>query len=105
MSKAEELINEDGKYFAASGRIKYYPLAIDHGYGATLVDVDGKEYIDLLSSASSQNVGHAPKPVTEAIKKQAEKFIHYTPAYMYHEPAVKLSKSFVKLLQVTMKSV
>ena len=38
MSKAEELINEDGKYFAASGRIKYYPLAIDHGYGATLVD-------------------------------------------------------------------
>ena len=53
---------------------------------------------------SSQNVGHAPKPVTEAIKKQAEKFIHYTPAYMYHEPAVKLSKSFVKLLQVTMKT-
>ncbi|MDN8760273.1 aspartate aminotransferase family protein, partial [Staphylococcus aureus] len=56
MSKAEELIQEDGKYFAASGRIKYYPLAIDHGYGATLVDVDGKEYIDLLASASSQNV-------------------------------------------------
>lgn len=97
MSKAEELINEDGKYFAASGRIKYYPLAIDHGYGATLVDVDGKEYIDLLSSASSQNVGHAPKPVTEAIKKQAEKFIHYTPAYMYHEPAVKLSKKLCKI--------
>lgn len=86
-----------GKYFAASGRIKYYPLAIDHGYGATLVDVDGKEYIDLLSSASSQNVGHAPKPVTEAIKKQAEKFIHYTPAYMYHEPAVKLSKKLCEI--------
>ena len=86
MSKAEELINEDGKYFAASGRIKYYPLAIDHGYGATLVDVDGKEYIDLLSSASSQNVGHAPKPVTEAIKKQARNLfiIH---RYMYHEPS------------------
>ena len=97
MSKAEELINEDGKYFAASGRIKYYPLAIDHGYGATLVDVDGKEYIDLLSSASSQNVGHAPKPVTEAIKKQTEKFIHYTPAYMYHEPAVKLSKKLCEI--------
>lgn len=52
--------------------------------------MDGKEYIDLLSSASSQNVGHAPKPVTEAIKKQAEKFIHYTPAYMYHEPKSKI---------------
>ena len=59
--------------------------------------MDGKEYIDLLSSASSQNVGHAPKPVTEAIKKQAEKFIHYTPAYMYHEPAVKLSKKLCEI--------
>jgi hypothetical protein len=30
--------------------------------------------------------------VAEAIKKQVDKFIHYTPAYMYHEPLVKLSK-------------
>lgn len=97
MSKAEELINEDGKYFAASGRIKYYPLAIDHGYGATLVDVDGKEYIDLLSSASSQNVGHAPEQVTEAIKAQVDQFIHYTPAYMYHEPLVKLAKKLCEI--------
>ncbi|BFL77573.1 aspartate aminotransferase family protein [Staphylococcus hominis subsp. novobiosepticus] len=92
MSKAEDMIKEDSKYFATSGRIKYYPLVIDHGHGATLVDVDGKEYIDLLSSASSQNVGHAPKKVTEAIKKQVDQFIHYTPAYMYHEPLVKLAK-------------
>lgn len=92
MSKAQDLIKEDEQYFAKSGRIKYYPLAIDHGYGATLVHVDGKEYIDLLASASSQNVGHAPKKVTEAIKKQVDKFVHYTPAYMYHEPLIRLSK-------------
>ncbi|WP_270234760.1 aspartate aminotransferase family protein [Staphylococcus warneri] len=92
MSKTQDLIKEDEQYFAKSGRIKYYPLAIDHGFGATLVDVDGKEYIDLLASASSQNVGHAPKKVTEAIKKQVDKFVHYTPAYMYHEPLIRLSK-------------
>lgn len=92
MSKAQDLIKEDEQYFAKYGRIKYYPLAIDHGYGATLVDVDGKEYIDLLASASSQNVGHAPKKVTEAIKKQVDKFVHYTPAYMYHESLIRLSK-------------
>ena len=86
MSKVNHLIDEDERYFAHSGRIKYYPLVIDHGYGATLIDIDGKSYIDLLASASSQNVGHAPKPVVEAIKNQTEKFIHYTPAYMYHEP-------------------
>ena len=70
MSKAQDLIKEDEQYFAKSGRIKYYPLAIDHGYGATLVDVDGKEYIDLLASASSQNVGHAPKKSPKRLKSK-----------------------------------
>ena len=103
MSKVNHLIVEDERYFAHSGRIKYYPLVIDHGYGATLIDVDGKSYIDLLASASSQNVGHAPKPVVEAIKNQTEKFIHYTPAYMYHEPLVRLSKNYVTLLLEIMR--
>ncbi|TGU98181.1 aminotransferase class III-fold pyridoxal phosphate-dependent enzyme, partial [Mesorhizobium sp. M8A.F.Ca.ET.173.01.1.1] len=62
MERAAQLINEDSQYFAKPGRIKYYPLAISHGYGATLVDMDGNTYIDLLASASSQNVGHAPQP-------------------------------------------
>lgn len=97
MNKSEQLINEDSKYFAKPGRIKYYPLAISHGYGATLVDVEGKTYIDLLSSASSQNVGHAPKQVTDAIKAQVDQFIHYTPAYMYHEPLVKLAKKICEI--------
>ena len=50
MSKVNHLIDEDERYFAHSGRIKYYPLVIDHGYGATLIDIDGKSYIDLLAS-------------------------------------------------------
>ena len=97
MNKSEQLINEDSQYFAKPGRIKYYPLAISHGYGATLVDVEGNTYIDLLSSASSQNVGHAPEQVTEAIKAQVDQFIHYTPAYMYHEPLVKLAKKLCEI--------
>ncbi|SCS38410.1 aspartate aminotransferase family protein [Staphylococcus caeli] len=97
MNKSEQLIHEDSKYFAKPGRIKYYPLAISHGYGATLVDIEGNTYIDLLASASSQNVGHAPKPVTEAIKAQVDEFIHYTPAYMYHEPLVKLAKKLCEI--------
>ncbi|WP_229380104.1 hypothetical protein, partial [Staphylococcus epidermidis] len=39
MSKVNHLIDEDERYFAHSGRIKYYPLVIDHGYGATLIDI------------------------------------------------------------------
>ncbi len=97
MSRAQELIREDANYFAPAGRIPYYPLVLDHAHGAVMTDVDGKEYIDLLSSASALNVGHTPKPVVDAVVKQVQKMVHYTPAYMYHEPLVHLSKKLCEL--------
>ena len=92
MSKAHQLIQEDEHYFAKSGRIKYYPLVIDHGYGATLVDIEGKDIYRFVIECEFSKRGHAPREVTEAIKAQVDKFIHYTPAYMYHEPLVRLAK-------------
>lgn len=97
MSTYEELMEKDEKYFAKAGRISYYPLLIDHAKGASLVDLEGKEYIDLLASASAINVGHSPKRVTDAIQEQADKMIHYTPAYMYHEPAIELAEKLCKI--------
>ncbi|UXR77249.1 MULTISPECIES: aspartate aminotransferase family protein [unclassified Staphylococcus] len=95
--KVQKVIEHDKKYFAKAGRIPYYPLVIESAHGATLTDVNGKSYIDLLSSASSQNVGHTPKKIVEAIKKQAEKMVHYTPAYMHHEPLSKLAERLCQL--------
>ncbi|MDT4012105.1 aspartate aminotransferase family protein [Staphylococcus simulans] len=97
MGNAQEIFNRDHKYFAEAGRIPYYPLIIDYAHGATLTDIDGKEYIDLLSSASSQNVGHTPEKVVKAIQEQTSKMIHYTPAYMYHEPLANLSEKLCEL--------
>ena len=37
------------------------------------------------------------QPVSDAIKSQVDKFIHYTPAYMYHEPLVKLAKKLCEI--------
>ncbi|AVQ34360.1 aspartate aminotransferase family protein [Staphylococcus muscae] len=95
--KVKKVIECDKKYFAKAGRIPYYPLVIESAHGATLTDVNGKQYIDLLSSASSQNVGHTPKKVVEAIQRQAEKMVHYTPAYMHHEPLSKLAERLCRL--------
>lgn len=97
MGKVQDVMNRDKQYFAKAGRIPYYPLVIEEAHGSTLIDVEGKKYIDLLSSASSQNVGHTPKKVVEAIQRQASKMVHYTPAYMHHEPLTKLSEKLCKL--------
>ncbi|KIX90316.1 4-aminobutyrate aminotransferase [Staphylococcus microti] len=95
--RVQTIINQDQKYFAKAGRIPYYPLVIKEAHGSTLVDINGKTYIDLLSSASSQNVGHTPKKVVEAIQQQVARMVHYTPAYMHHEPLTKLAEKLCKL--------
>ena len=47
------------------------PLFIERGSGATLVDVDGNEYIDYVMSWGPLIHGHAPKGLTKAIRRAA----------------------------------
>lgn len=91
------IVNEDIKYLSPASRVPYYPLVIKRGHGAIIEDIDGNEYIDMLSSAAALNTGHAHPKIVEAIIQQVREFIHYTPAYMYHEPLVKLAKELANI--------
>ncbi len=51
-------------------------LNIASAKGIKLIDVNGKEYIDLISGISVSNIGHCHPEVVEAIKNQSEKFMH-----------------------------
>lgn len=89
--KCVEIVRQDEKVLSPSSRMPYFPLVIKRGHGAVLEDMDGNEYIDLLSSAGALNTGHSHPKVVEAVIKQVQDFIHYTPVYTYHEPLVKLA--------------
>lgn len=54
------------------------PLSLEIVYakGSKLFDVQGKSYIDLIGGISVCNVGHGNEKVIEAIKIQAENFMH-----------------------------
>jgi len=97
VKKCKELVARDNKVIATGARVPYYPLVIKRGHGAILEDVDGNEYIDMLSSAGATNTGHSHPKVVKAITDQAQEFIHYTPAYMYHEPLVKLAEQLIEI--------
>ncbi|WP_338232979.1 aspartate aminotransferase family protein [Companilactobacillus muriivasis] len=99
------LIQNENKYYAQASRINYYDLVIESAHDATLVDADGNEYIDLLASASAINVGHTNEKVVKAIQEQAEKLIHYTPAYFHHRPGQELSERLAKLVPGSEKKV
>ncbi len=48
-----------------------YPLQIERADGARLVDVDGREYYDLVNNFTSLVHGHAYPPIVEAVIRQA----------------------------------
>lgn len=51
-------------------------LHISSAKGNYLTDINGKEYIDLIGGISVCNVGHGHPKVVEAIKKQADQYLH-----------------------------
>ncbi len=51
-------------------------LNIVKAQGSKMWDADGKEYIDLIAGISVCNIGHRHPAVVEAIKKQADEYLH-----------------------------
>lgn len=90
-AKSLDIVREDDNVISPSSRVTYYPLVVKKGHDSIIEDADGNEYIDLLASAGALNTGHCHPKVVQAIKEQADDLIHYTPAYMYHEPLVRLA--------------
>lgn len=48
-----------------------FPLSIDRGRGAVIVDADGNEYIDILNNYTALVHGHAFEPIVQAIRAKA----------------------------------
>src|SRR6476619_7264238 len=57
------------------GAHNYHPLdiVIDHAEGCWVYDVEGKKYLDCLSSYSALNQGHCHPQILKTLKDQAEK--------------------------------
>jgi acetylornithine aminotransferase len=62
-----------------------YPLGIVRGKGSRLWDVDGKEYVDLLSGIAVVGLGHCHEEIAEVIARQAHKLIHVSNLFYQEE--------------------
>ena len=85
----EELQALDQQYVMQTyGR---FPAALDHGKGATLWDVAGKEYIDFASGIGVNSVGYGNEAWQAAINGQAAKLGHISNLF-YSEPYILLAQ-------------
>ncbi|TET06308.1 MAG: aminotransferase class III-fold pyridoxal phosphate-dependent enzyme, partial [Candidatus Thorarchaeota archaeon] len=73
--KSFNMFQEASKYLpggvAGNGKfIEPYPIYVRNARGARLWDIDGYEYTDLLMGAGVHILGHSPKVVLDAVKRQ-----------------------------------
>jgi acetylornithine aminotransferase len=78
------------------GNYKTPPVALARGAGATVWDVDGVEYTDLLGGIATTILGHAHPKVVEAITAQAATLGHVSNLAM-HEPGILLAERLLEL--------
>ena len=68
-----------------------FPVALDHGQGATLYDPEGKAYIDFASGIGVASLGYGDGDWVKAITDQAGKLGHSSNLF-YTEPPAKLAQ-------------
>lgn len=74
------------------------PLPIVRGEGTVLIDEEGNEYIDAVSSWWVNLHGHAHPYIAERIAEQARRLEHVIFAGFTHPPAVELAERLVGIL-------
>jgi 4-aminobutyrate aminotransferase/(S)-3-amino-2-methylpropionate transaminase len=76
----------------AKGFVSANACYVDRAQGATIVDVEGREYIDFVGGIATMNVGHSHPKIVAAIKDQAEKFTHTCFMVTPYEAPVNLAR-------------
>jgi acetylornithine aminotransferase len=94
VTRTEELAGRWSAVMMANYRTP--PVALARGEGATVWDVDGREYTDLLGGIATTILGHAHPRVVEAITRQAATLGHVSNLAM-HEPGVLLAERLLEL--------
>lgn len=89
----QELKQEEQQYVMNTyGR---FSIALDHGEGSKLWDVEGKRYIDLTSGIGVCSVGYNNQALIDAITVQAHKLMHVSNLFTT-APMVQTAKTLVK---------
>ncbi|MDR3346549.1 MAG: adenosylmethionine--8-amino-7-oxononanoate transaminase [Campylobacteraceae bacterium] len=74
------------------------PIIIERGEGSYLYDIDGKQYIDIISSWWCNLFGHCEPKINAAIKEQLEKIEHVIFANFSHTPAIDFAEKLSSIL-------
>jgi len=90
--KSKEIAKKRERYVASPMNPSLAPFYIKKGHGAVVEDVDGNRFLDFTGGWGCLIVGHTPERIVNAIKSQAEKFLHTDFTAIPYEPFAELAK-------------
>ena len=98
-----EWVKKDLKYiWHPCSQMKDYeelpPIVVDHGQGVNLYDINGKKYVDVVSSWWCNLLGHCNPRINAAIKKQVDTLEHVIFANFTHKTAITLCEKLMEVL-------
>ena len=68
-----------------------YKVALDHGEGVYLYDIEGKKYLDFAAGIAVQALGYGNKEYNDALKAQVDKLLHTSNLY-YNQPIAEAAE-------------
>jgi len=74
------------------------PVVIKEGKGVIVEDVDGNLFYDFGSGFAVLNLGHSHPKIVQAIKEQADRFIHFPLYDFFYEIAVTVAEKLTKTI-------
>ncbi|WP_455257458.1 adenosylmethionine--8-amino-7-oxononanoate transaminase [Peptoniphilus asaccharolyticus] len=103
MDKVKELQEKDLKYiWHPCSQMKDYeelpPIVIESGKGVMLYDMNGKDYIDVVSSWWCNLLGHRNETLNKRLIDQLGKIEHVIFSNFTHKPAIELCERLIKHL-------
>jgi 4-aminobutyrate aminotransferase / (S)-3-amino-2-methylpropionate transaminase / 5-aminovalerate transaminase len=91
-----ERITEERARYVTSG-VSTPQLVVAEAEGARVTDVDGRTFVDFAGGIGCQNTGHRHPAVVEAIKAQADRYLHQCFMVGTYEPFVDVCRRLAEL--------
>jgi 4-aminobutyrate aminotransferase / (S)-3-amino-2-methylpropionate transaminase / 5-aminovalerate transaminase len=92
---AERIAAERARYVARG--VTTPRLVVGSAEGARITDVDGRTYLDFAGGIGCQNTGHRNAAVVEAVKEQADRYLHQCFIVGTYEPYVEVCRRLAEL--------
>lgn len=100
--RAKQLERDDKQYVwhpftQMKGYSEETPLIVERAKGSYLIDIEGRKYLDGVSSLWVNTHGHRKREIDQAIIRQVRQVSHSTLLGLSNVPAIKLAKKLAQI--------